>query len=297
MTFRRETRFLPEASSRKVSLDGNSYRVLVSFFLLTLLTFSFACRGTRAPETAQELTVAAASDLTTAFEEIGRDFEAREKIKPVFVFGSTGLLTRQIENGAPFDVFAAANESFIDQLQQKGLLVEGTKTIYGRGRITMWTTAESTFKLEKIEDLANPEIHRIAIANPDHAPYGLAARQAFETAGIWQQVQPKLVYGDNIRQTLQFAETGNVEVAIVAVSLSSQNKGRCVLVPEALHKPLLQAMAIMKSTKNEPAARSFTDFVTGPTGREILAKYGFSFDPHTSGQIREPTNLCRQFSQ
>jgi molybdate transport system substrate-binding protein len=297
MTFRRETRFLPEASSRKVSLDGNSYRVLVSFFLLTLLTFSFACRGTRAPETAQELTVAAASDLTTAFEEIGRDFEAREKIKPVFVFGSTGLLTRQIENGAPFDVFAAANESFIDQLQQKGLLVEGTKTIYGRGRITMWTTAESTFKLEKIEDLANPEIHRIAIANPDHAPYGLAARQAFETAGIWQQVQPKLVYGDNIRQTLQFAETGNVEVAIVAVSLSAQNKGRCVLVPEALHKPLLQAMAIMKSTKNEPAARSFTDFVTGPTGREILAKYGFSFDPHTSGQIREPTNLCRQFSQ
>ena len=297
MTFRRETRFLPEASGRKVSLDGNSYRVLVSFFLLTSLTLSFACRSTRAPETAQELTVAAASDLTAAFEEIGRDYEAREKLKPVFVFGSTGLLTRQIENGAPFDVFAAANESYIDQLDQKGVLIEGTKTIYARGRITMWTTAESTFKLEKIEDLANPEIHRIAIANPDHAPYGLAARQAFETAGIWQQVQPKLVYGDNIRQTLQFAETGNVEVAIVAVSLSAQNKGRCVLVPEALHKPLLQAMAIIKSTMNEQAARSFSNFVTGPTGREILAKYGFSFDPHTSGQIREPTNLCRQFSQ
>src|SRR6185503_18591662 len=294
MTFRRETRFLPEASSRKVSLDENSHRVLVSFFLLTLLTFGFACR---APETAQELTVAAASDLTTAFEEIGRDFEAREKIKPVFVFGSTGLLTRQIENGAPFDVFAAANESYIDQLGQKGVLIEGTKAIYARGRITMWTTGESTLKLEKIEDLANPEVHRIAIANPDHAPYGLAARQALEAAGIWQQVQPKLVYGDNIRQALQFAETGNVEVAIVAVSLSARNKGRCVLVPEALHKPLLQAMAIMKSSKNEPAARSFTSFVTGPTGRDILAKYGFSFDPNTSGQIREPTNLCRQFSQ
>ena len=294
MTFRRETRFLPEASSRKVSLDENSHRVLVSFFLLTLLTFAFACR---APETAQELTVAAASDLTTAFEEIGRDFEAREKIKPVFVFGSTGMLTRQIENGAPFDVFAAANESYIDQLNQKGALIEGTKTIYARGRITMWTSGESTLKLEKIEDLANPEVHRIAIANPDHAPYGLAARQALETAGIWDKVQPKLVYGDNIRQTLQFAETGNVEVAIVAASLSAQNKGRCVLVPEALHKPLLQAMAVIKSAKNEPAARSFTNFVTGPTGREVLAKYGFSFDPNTSGQIREPTNLCRQFSQ
>lgn len=283
---------LPELSRRKVRIVGNSHAVL----LLLSLVLGLACRGTRAPETAQ-LTVAAASDLITAFEEIGRDFEARDKIKPVFVFGSTGLLTRQIENGAPFDVFAAANESYIDQLQQKGLTVEGTKTIYGRGRITMWTMAESTLKLEKIEDLANPDVHRVAIANPDHAPYGLAAREALETAGIWQTVQPKLVYGDNIRQTLQFAETGNVEVAIVAVSLSAQNKGRCVLIPETLHKPLFQAMAVIKGTTNENAARSFTDFVTGSMGREILAKYGFSFDSHTSGQIREPTSLCRQFSQ
>lgn len=283
---------LPEPSRRKVRIAGNSHAVL----LLLLLVISLACRGTRAPETPQ-LTVAAASDLITAFEEIGRDFEARDKIKPVFVFGSTGLLTRQIENGAPFDVFAAANESYIDQLQQKGLTVEGTKTIYGRGRITMWTMAESTLKLEKIEDLASPDVHRVAIANPDHAPYGMAAREALETAGIWQTVQPKLVYGDNIRQTLQFAETGNVEVAIVAVSLSAQNKGRCVLIPETLHKPLLQAMTVIKGTTNEDAARSFTDFVTGSQGREILAKYGFSFDSHTAGQIREPTSLCRQFSQ
>ncbi len=283
---------LPELSRRKVRIAGNSHAVL----LLLLLVVSLACRGTRAPETAQ-LTVAAASDLTAAFEEIGRDFEARDKIKPVFVFGSTGLLTRQIENGAPFDVFAAANESYIDQLQQKGLTVEGTKTIYGRGRIVMWTMAESTLKLEKIEDLASPDVHRVAIANPDHAPYGLAAREALETAGLWQTVQPKLVYGDNIRQALQFAETGNVEVAIVAVSLSAQNKGRCVLIPETLHKPLLQAMAVIKGTTNENAARSFTDFVTGSKGREILTKYGFSFDSHTAGQIREPTSLCRQFSQ
>jgi molybdate transport system substrate-binding protein len=259
---------------------------------------SVACRGTRAPGTApRELTVAAASDLTAAFEEIGREFEARDKIKPVFVFGSTGLLTRQIEHGAPFDVFAAANESYIDQLQQKGLLIEGTKTIYGRGHLTMWTMADSTLKLEKIEDLTNSDVHRIAIANPDHAPYGQAARDALQTAGIWEKVQPKLVYGDNIRQTLQFAATGNVEVAIVAVSLSVQNKGRCVLIPETLHKPLLQAMAIIKSTKNEDASRSFTDFVTGSKGREILANYGFSFDSHTAGQIREPTSLCRQLSQ
>lgn len=293
MTFRREM-FSPRTVAPESKIARNPH----AFLLLALLVISFACQGTRAPESApQQLTVAAASDLTPAFEEIGREFEASDRIKPVFVFGSTGLLTRQIENGAPFDVFAAANESYIDQLQQKGLTVEGTKTIYARGRITMWTMAESTLKIDKIEDLTSPDVHRVAIANPDHAPYGLAARQALETAGVWAAVQPKLVYGDNIRQTLQFAETGNVEVAIVAVSLSAQNKGRCVLIPETLHKPILQAMAVIKGTNQEDAARSFNGFVTGSRGREILAKYGFSFDSHTGGQIREPTSLCRQFSQ
>ncbi len=256
----------------------NSHRVFVSISL-ALLFASLACRGTRTPDAAPpvELTVAAASDLTPAFEEIGREFEAREKTKVVFVFGSTGLLTRQIEHGAPFDLFAAANVAFIDQLEQKGLILPGTKTIYGRGRITMWTRADSALKLEKIEDLAGPDVHRIAIANPDHAPYGLAARQALETARIWSTVQPKLVYGDNIRQTLQFAETGNVDVAVVALSLSVQSKGRWVLIPEELHQPLDQGMGVIKGTKSEQAARAFSDFINGPTGREIMSKYGFQF--------------------
>ena len=221
--------------------------------------------------------MAAASDLTPAFEEIGREFEAREKTKVVFVFGSTGLLTRQIENGAPFDLFAAANVAFIDQLDQKGLIAPGTKTIYGRGRITLWTRADSALQIEKIEDLARQDVHRIAIANPDHAPYGQAAREALQSTRIWDTVQSKLVYGDNIRQTLQFAETGNVDVAIVALSLSVQSKGRWVLIPEELHKPLDQGMGTIRSTKNEQAARAFSDFVNGPTGREIMSKYGFQF--------------------
>jgi molybdate transport system substrate-binding protein len=256
----------------------NSHRVVVSF-LLALLFGSVACRGTRTPENASapELTVAAASDLTPAFEEMGREFEANHKTKVVFVFGSTGLLTRQIENGAPFDLFAAANVAYIDQLEEKQLIVPGTKRIYARGRITMWTRADSGVKLERIEDLLGPDVHRIALANPDHAPYGQAARQALESAGIWLKVQPKLVYGDNIRQTLQFAETGNVEVAIMALSLSVQSKGRWVLVPEELHKPLDQGLAVIKTTKSEQAARAFSDFVNGEKGRAILKKYGFTF--------------------
>lgn len=279
---------------RKTDIAKNSHGVVVSFVLLALLVMSFACRGTRTPAptpTAVELTVAAASDLTPAFEEIGREFEASEKSKVVFVFGSTGLLTRQIENGAPFDVFAAANDSYIDQLQEKGLIVPGTKTIYGRGRIVMWTTADSPLKLEKIQDLANPDVHRIAIANPDHAPYGQAAREALEAAGIWETVRPKLVYGDNIRQTLQFAETGNVDVAIMALSLTVQSKGRWVLIPSDLHREILQGIGVIKGTQQEEAARKFISFVSGEKGRNILKKYGFSFTGHTDTRMAFPTIL------
>jgi molybdate transport system substrate-binding protein len=252
--------------------------VVTTLSLLTLLTtlvFEWACRPSNNQTT--EITVAAASDLTAAFEELGREFEKTQKIKVVFVFGSTGMLTRQIENGAPMDLFAAANVAYIEQLEQQGLIVPGTKAIYARGRITLWTTTDNPLRVESISDLTRPEIKRIAIANPDHAPYGLAAKQALESAGVWDAVKPKLVYGDNIRQTLQYAETGNVDVSIVALSLSQQSSGRWTLVPEQLHQPIDQGLAVIKSTHNEQAARAFAAFVTGPRGREILGKYGFAF--------------------
>ena len=249
--------------------------LVIVLLLITALVFEWACHHPTNQST--ELTVAAASDLSNAFEEIGRQFEAAHKIKVTFVFGSTGLLARQIENGAPMDLFAAASVDYINQLEQKGLIVPGTKAIYARGRITLWTTADSPLKIEKIADLAHPEVKRIAIANPDHAPYGLAAQQALQTAGIWDAVKPKLVFGDNIRQTLQYAETGNVDVSIVALSLSQQSKGRWTLIPEEMHQPIDQGLAVMKTTHNEAAAREFASFVTGPEGRAILGKYGFAF--------------------
>ena len=256
---------------------------LLAAFLLAL-TCVTACTDKSSTSTpSNELTVAAASDLIPAFEELGREFESVHKTKVVFVFGSTGMLTRQIENGAPMDLFAAANVSYIDQLEQKGLIIPGTKALYGRGRITMWTSSDSNLRLENISDLARPEVTRIAIANPDHAPYGLAARQALESAGIWERIKPKLVYGDNIRQTLQYAETGNVEVAIVALSLSMRSRGRWTLIPEELHQPLDQGLAIMKMTKNESAARTFAAFITGEQGQAIMQKYSFAFPATKSG--------------
>jgi len=259
MIFRLETRLAPLAA-----------------FLIALACVT-ACKDRASVTSASdELTVAAASDLTPAFEEIGREFEAANKTKVVFMFGSTGLLTKQIENGAPVDLFAAANVSYVDQLDQKGLIIPDSKAVYARGRITLWTSDTSDIRLQGIADLARPEVMRIAIANPDHAPYGLAAKQALESAGIWDRIQPKLVYGDNIRQTLQYAETGNVDVAIVSLSLSNESHGRWTLIPEQLHQPIDQGLGIIKTTKNEKAARAFAAFLTGSQGQAIMKKYGFS---------------------
>lgn len=247
-----------------------------SSVLVCLLVVVFSsCKHQQPAATPAELHVAAAADLIPAFEEMGKAFEAANHVKVVFSFGSTGMLTQQIENGAPMDVFAAASVDFIDRLQQKGLIFDDTKAIYAHGRITLWTTKDSRLKIEKINDLTNPDVKRIAIANPEHAPYGMAARDALQTAGIWDAVQPKIVLGENIRQTLQFAETGNVDVAIVALSLSKESKGTWVLVPQELHKPINQGLAVIKSTQNEKTAREFANFITGTPGQAILAKYGF----------------------
>jgi molybdate transport system substrate-binding protein len=248
----------------------------VKLVVLSALILVSACNRHSPIANNKELTVAAAADLAPAFEELGREFQATQKIKVVFSFGSTGMLAKQIENGAPMDLFAAANTDYIDQLDKQGLIVPDTKAIYARGRITLWTRKDSPQRIEKISDLTRSEVKRIAIANPDHAPYGTAAREALQHAGVWESVKSKLVYGENIRQTLQYAETGNVEVAIVALSLSLRSDGQWFLIPEELHKPLDQALAVIKGTKNEKAAREFAQFVMGPQGRAIMGKYGFT---------------------
>jgi molybdate transport system substrate-binding protein len=232
-----------------------------------------------------QITVAAAADLAPAFEELGRNFEQQHSVKVIFSFGSSGMLEKQIENGAPMDLFASANTEYIDELDRKGLIVPGTKTVYARGRITLWTLKTSPLKIEKIQDLARPEVKRIAIANPEHAPYGTVAREALEKAGIWETVQPRVIFGENVRQTLQYAQTGNVDVAIVALSLSLQSDGRWVLVPQELHRPLDQALGVIKGSMHEQTAREFAAFINSPQGREIMRKYGLTLpgeNPYTN---------------
>jgi molybdate transport system substrate-binding protein len=225
--------------------------------------------------------VSAAADLTYAFQEIAAEFEAETGHRVVFNFGSTGQLAQQIEQGAPVDLFAAANISFVEELAQQGLVLPDTVQLYARGRIVLWTHANSPLQMTQLADLLRPEVQRVAIANPDHAPYGVAARQAMQTAGVWEAVQPRLILGENVRQTLQYAETGNVEVAIVALSLSvpaaagPNGPGRWRLIPQGLHLPIDQALAVIKGAPHEAAARAFAAFVNGPQGRPIMPKYGF----------------------
>jgi len=221
------------------------------------------------------LVVSAASDLQLAFQEIGALYQTRTGTRVVFNFGSSGQLAQQIAQGAPVDLFAAANVAYVDDLEQKGFVVPGTKAVYGRGRLTLWTRADSPVQVATLTDLLSPQVRRVAIANPEHAPYGMAARHALQRAGVWEQVQPKLVLAENIRQALQYGETGDVEVAIVALSLSIGSSGRWVIVPQELYPPLDQALAVVRGTRHEAAARALAAFVVGAEGRAVLAKYGF----------------------
>jgi molybdate transport system substrate-binding protein len=273
----KSTARLPRESSGQGTASPR--RLCLPLFVLLLVCFvalHAACRSETHEGTRREpLLVSAAADLTPAFQELGKQFEQQEGTRVLFNFGSTGQLAQQIEQGARVDLFAAANVSFIEGLEKKFLILPGTKALYAQGRITLWMRDDSPLKLERVEDLARPEFKKVAIANPEHAPYGAAAREALETAGVWEVVAKKLVYGENISQTLQYAESGNVDAAIVALSLSTQSKGRWVLIPAEMHKPLIQALGVITGTEHEQEARRFAAFVNAPQGREVMRKYGF----------------------
>lgn len=235
--------------------------------------------GDGAPLAAEKvgpITVAAASDLSRAFEEIGRLYTERTGERVTFNFGSTGLLAKQVKEGAPFDLFAAANVSFIDDAIKSGVCFADSKALYARGRIVVFTKSGSA---PDIKDLTGHQYVKVAIANPEHAPYGRAAKQALERAGIWNLVEPHIIYGENVSQTLQFAQSGNAEAAIVALSVAVGSGGQFTLVDESLHAPLEQALAVCKGGPeargaNIPRAREFAKFVNAD-GRAVMKRYGF----------------------
>lgn len=233
-----------------------------------------ASEATSPADEVGEITVAAASDLRPAFEELGALFEAKTGTTVTFSFGSSGQLREQIINGAPFDLFASANVEFVDEVIESGRGVAATKADYALGRIVLWAPSGVALPAE-IGELTDARFRRITIANPEHAPYGLAAKQALETAGVYSAVESRLVYGENISDTFRIAQSGNAEVGIVALSLAIADGSIYTLVPAELHEPLEQALVVTSTGPAGDAATAFAEFLGSPEGRDVMIRYGF----------------------
>ena len=243
--------------------------------ILLVLALGVARAAGAQPATVPALVVYAASDLDMAFREIKPLFEKATGARVALVMGSTGNLAKQIEHGAPADVFFAANESFVDDLRAVGAVIPQTRTLYAQGRIVLAVPKRSVIAVRELADLLKPEVRRVAIANPAHAPYGRAAQEALERAGVWERVKPKLVYGENIRHALQFVETGAVEAGIVALSIADAPGIAHAPIERALYAPLNQVAAVVKRSPHPDLGAAFIQFVNGAEGRPILKRYGF----------------------
>jgi molybdate transport system substrate-binding protein len=242
--------------------------------VLVLLAPALAC-ARRAEEDRARLLVAAASNLTDAFDELGWRFTERTGERVAFSYGATGGLAKQIENGAPFDVFAAADARHVEGLEAKGFLTGGSRAIYARGRLVLWVPAEGRAAPARVEDLAGERVTRVAVAQPDVAPYGQAAVEALKALGVWERVGPKVVYAQTVAQAKQFASTGNADAAFIPRSLYREGEGTAIEVAESLHSPIEQALAVVKASRKQEAARRFAEFVLGEEGQAILARYGY----------------------
>ena len=238
-------------------------------------------RSTPQPRTGeQEITVAAASNLTGAFEELARQFTAETGIKVTYSFGATADLARQVEQGAPFDVFASADVVHVAGLEQKGFVAPGSAMVYARGRLVVWAPPGARVRVARVEGVAgSAEVRRVAVANPELAPYGRAAVEALQALNVWPQVETKIVYAQNVSQARQFAASGNAEAAFIPLALVKQGEGSYVEVDESLHRPIEQAIGLVHASGKQEAARAFVDYVTGAKGQALLEKYGYRKPP------------------
>jgi molybdate transport system substrate-binding protein len=230
---------------------------------------------------AQEITVAAASDLQSAFQEVAARFQKETGKNVKLTFGSSGNFFAQIQNGAPFDLFFSADIEYPKKLEAAGLTEPGTLYPYATGKIVLWTANESKLNLSLgIKVLLDPGIKKIAIANPAHAPYGRAAVAAMQQEKIYDQVSPKFVLGENISQTMSFVVSGSADIGVVALSLALspalKGKGKYVEIPADNYPPIEQAAVVLKSSPNKAIARQFLDFLKTPPMLDLLRSYGFS---------------------
>lgn len=227
------------------------------------------------------LAVAAASDLQSALPTIALQFEKETGQKIALTFGSSGNFFSQIRNGAPFDVFLSADIDYPKRLQDSGEAEPGSLYEYGRGRLVLWTRNDSGIDVRRgLAVLADARVRRIAVANPEHAPYGRAAVAALRHEGLSDRVQSKFVLGENMSQAAQFAQSGSADVGVLALALALsptlRNSGTYLEIPESWYPPIEQAVVILTSSKQKRVARQFVDYLKKPAALQILQSYGFA---------------------
>jgi molybdate transport system substrate-binding protein len=229
---------------------------------------------------AQEITVAAAADLQFAMQDVAARFQKETGKTVKVIYGSSGNFFQQIQNGAPFDMFFSANLDYSKKLEAAGLIEPGSYYQYAKGKIVIWVRNESKLELNSgMQVLLDPSVKKIAVANPQHAPYGQAAVAAMQKENIYEKVKDKFVLGENISQTASFVVSGSADVGIVALSLAlspnMKDKGRFADVPGNEYPPIEQACVIVGSSKNKETARQFLSFFKTAAMGEVLRTYGF----------------------
>jgi molybdate transport system substrate-binding protein len=258
---------------------------LKSGFCIVLSLLLFFCAMHRAQAEVKEVRVAAAADLQFAMKDLAVDFEKQSGTKVEVTFGSSGNFFSQLQNGAPFDLFFSADIDFPRRLEAAGLAEPNTLYPYAIGRIVIWTPASAKVDVsrEQWSALLDPSVQKIAVANPQHAPYGRAAVAALEKAGIYEQVKEKLVYAENISQAAQFVQSGNAQAAILALSLTvspAMQDGKSWEIPASFYPLIEQAVIVMRDAKNKGSAKAFLAYVKSEKGRAVFTKYGFALpDP------------------
>ena len=275
---------LPQRATTQVTLVsvGESSRLAWVAVWVALFVCG-SCRSTGPTAPPPPLSVAAAANLATVCAELGAAFEEQTGISVTFSFGSTAFLARQIENGAPFDVYAAADVEHVDKLVEEGFLLSDSRAVYARGRLVAWVPPGAKVSPSELQDLAGDEIRIIALPKPEVAPYGRAAVEALRSLRLWDQVQPKLVYAQNVLMARQFAESGNADVAFTASSVLKAQVGRQIEVDEQLHGPIDQALGIVRGSSRPTDARRFTQFVLSEQGQILLGRFGYRSPPRTGG--------------
>lgn len=238
-----------------------------------LVVLSAGC-GPTAPEPPR-LRVAVASDLQAAMPILISAFRQHSAVEVVPTFGASGQLSEQIRQGAPFDVFLSANRAFVERLAADGSIRPDSVRPYARGSLVLAVNKLWGVKIRSMADLSRPEVHKIAIANPETAPYGMAARQALERAGLWDSLKAKVVPAESVRQALQFVQSGNAEVGFVGRSIAEVREAVVVDLPPDACDPIDQYLGIVARSDHPDDARAFVDLVLSEVGQGILRDLGF----------------------